>query len=240
MRQVPNFLTLTNLFCGCCALLYILHGQVDVAAWFTLGSFLCDYLDGMAARALGVHSPLGKQLDSLADVVSFGVAPGAMLYQMIAATQPLATEASVCLPALPAFVVSMFSALRLGKFNLDTRQTDYFIGLSTPACTIFVLGLALAVFKNRFGLSEILDNPYFFYVLTAGLSWLLVSEIPMFGMKIKRLDWRSNSLILIFLVLFAGFVFFVKELALSAIIVIYIVFSVVSKNKIVGAHRHSS
>jgi len=240
MRQhIPNFLTLSNLFCGCCAILYILNGQQEVAALFTLGSFFFDYLDGMVARALKVSSPLGKELDSLADVVSFGVVPGMMLYMMLkdnnwTAYPPASVLTNVSIEALPAFILSMFSAFRLGKFNLDTRQGSYFIGLSTPACTVFVLGLALTVQHDLLHMREILLNRWLLYALVGLLSWLLVSEIPMFGMKIKRFDWKSNQINLAFLLLFGILIFFLKALALSAIIVIYILTSIALKKKVVS------
>ena len=235
MKHIPNALTLANLFCGCCALLFTFYWRPEVAAMFTAGSFFFDYLDGMVARALKVSSPLGKELDSLADVVSFGVVPGAMLFQLIAGQGSFVPGWNTQLGqvmALPAFILSAFSALRLAKFNLDTRQANYFIGLSTPACTVFVLGLTLAANKDLFGLEEFIKNQWFVYGLIAVLSWLLVSEIPMFGMKIKRMDWASNAINLIFLGLFVVMVFLLKELALSAIIVVYILLSLVSKDKI--------
>ena len=240
MKHLPNALTLANLFCGCCALLFTFYWKPEVAAWFTAASFFFDYLDGMAARALKVSSPLGKELDSLADVISFGVVPGAMLYQLISGGNAFTSFAgaagmgeSISLIALPAFILSAFSGLRLAKFNLDTRQTDYFIGLSTPACTIFVLGLALTAHHDRFGLADIISNQWFIFALIPLLSWLLICEIPMFGMKIKRFDWASNKFNLSFLLLFAILLFFLKELAFSVIIVCYIVLSIVLKEKIV-------
>ncbi len=244
MRQhIPNLLTLSNLFCGCCAILYILHGEQSLAALFTLGSFFFDYLDGMIARALKVSSPLGKELDSLADVVSFGVVPATMLYMMLTwgtcahiarwITAPPEMLGYVCAAALPAFVLAMFSAMRLAKFNLDTRQANYFIGLSTPACTVFVLGLALATESNRFGIRELIFRPWLLYGLIAVLSWLLVSEIPMFGMKVKGFNWQSNRLNLAFLLLFGVLIFVFKELALSAIIVVYFVASLLFRKKVV-------
>lgn len=237
MKHIPNVLTLANLFCGCCALLYTFYWQPEMAALFTAGSFVFDYLDGMVARALKVSSPLGKELDSLADVVSFGVVPGALLYRMLSGDVSISAafgNSFVEIYALPAFVLSAFSALRLGKFNLDTRQTNYFIGLSTPACTVLVLGLALTAHHDLFGLKELIENQLFLYGLVGLLSWLLVSEIPMFGMKIKRFDWKSNVFNLIFLALFAVLVFFLEELALSAIIVCYILLSILFKKKIVA------
>ena len=237
MKHLPNALTLANLFCGCCALLYTLYWQPEIAALFTIGSFIFDYLDGMTARALRVSSPLGKELDSLADIVSFGVVPGAMLYCLLSGEVSIATDSGnslVDIYALPAFALSAFSALRLAKFNLDTRQANYFIGLSTPACTVFVLGLTLTAYHDLFGLKEMIENKWFLYGLTALLSWLLVSELPMFGMKIKRFDLKSNQANLAFLGLFVLLIFLLNELALSAIIVCYIVLSVIFKNKIVS------
>jgi CDP-diacylglycerol--serine O-phosphatidyltransferase len=247
IRQLPNLLTLCNLFCGCCAVMCVFNGQIVSAAWFLGGSFLFDYADGMAARALHVTSPLGKELDSLADMVSFGFVPGALMYMMIASDKWGTTYHSagfawasfphtISLEALPAFILTMFSGLRLGKFNLDTRQGSYFIGLSTPACTVLVLGLALGIVHNRFGMETWLlhGSPFVFYALTALLSWLLISEIPMFGMKIRQVDWRSNALNLGFLGLFLIMLFTIQELALPAIIVIYIAVSVLMKDKITG------
>ena len=215
--------------------MYTFYWQPEVAAMFTAASFFFDYLDGMAARALKVSSPLGKELDSLADVVSFVVVPGAMLYQLLSGAPSIAAafgQSFVEITALPAFVLSAFSGLRLAKFNLDTRQTSYFIGLSTPACTVFVLGLALTAHHDLFGLADIIGNQWFLYGVIALLSGLLVSEIPMFGMKIKRFDLPSNTFNLLFLALFGVLVFFLKELALSAIIVCYIGLSIVFKNKV--------
>ena len=235
MKHLPNALTLANLFCGCCAILHILYWQPETAALFTAGSFVFDYLDGMVARALKVSSPLGKELDSLADVVSFGVVPGAMLYQILAIPAVELSGSDMLLVqwhAVPAFILTAFSAFRLGKFNLDTRQTSYFLGLSTPACTVFVMGLTLSIAHNRFGAAEWLSAPGLIYGLIAILSWLLVSEVPMFGMKIKRMDWKSNVLIFVFLALLIGLSILLKELALSAIIVCYIVLSVIQKKKI--------
>jgi CDP-diacylglycerol--serine O-phosphatidyltransferase len=238
--QIPNAVTLLNLFFGCCALLQVLSGRPDLAVWFTLGSFACDTADGLVARALYVHSELGKQLDSLADVVSFGVVPGAMLYMMMAgnpawtAHPTLSISYSLVYPAaLPAFVLSMFAAYRLGKFNVDTRQTSYFLGLSTPGATVFVLGLALATYNNRYGLGDWLqDNRWVLYALTGVFSWLMVSEIPLAGLKIKGLRWKGNEALILLVALFLALLFLVQELAFCIIIPVYIAYSIVYKKAI--------
>ncbi len=237
-QHIPNALTLANLFCGCCALLFIFHGRLDLAAYCTAGSFLFDYADGMVARALGVSSPMGKELDSLADVVSFGVVPGSILYTLISgAASGNDPVELVVIRALPAFVLSVFSAYRLAKFNLDTRQTSYFLGLSTPACTVLVMGLGLAARHNHFGLAAVIQNQWFLYGLVAVLSALLVSEIPMFGMKVKRFDLRSNILNLVFAALFGVLIFLLKELALTAIIICYIALSIALKKQITHVEK---
>lgn len=230
-RHIPNFITLFNLFFGCCALLFIWNNQPETAAWCTAACFFCDYLDGMAARALHVHSPLGKELDSLADAVSFGVVPGAMMYKLLALSLCQGQD-GVCIAALPAFGLSMISALRLGKFNLDTRQTTYFIGLTTPACTVFVLGFSLAVQHQRFGIDQWALQPVLLYALTAVLSVLLITELPLLGMKIKKFNWEGLRVPLLFLVVFLVAVGLLKELALPAIILFYIAFSIVFKHEI--------
>jgi CDP-diacylglycerol---serine O-phosphatidyltransferase len=244
MKFLPNILTLFNLFCGCCALVSVFYGLPVVAAWFTAGCFLFDYADGMVARALKVSSPLGKELDSLADMVSFGVVPGAMLYNMMiygnyadqdaARTMFYIPQSNEVFFALPVFILSAFSALRLGRFNIDTRQKSYFIGLSTPACTIFVLGLVLAAHADRFGLAEAIRSPYFIYPLVVLLSWLMNAEIPMFGMKIRTFDLKGNAMLAIFVAIFALLFYVLKEFAFTFIILIYIILSIISKNKIIN------
>jgi CDP-diacylglycerol---serine O-phosphatidyltransferase len=235
MFNLPNLLTLSNLFLGCCAVLLILRGQPEWAAWCTLGSFLCDYADGMVARALKISGPLGKELDSLADVVSFGVVPSMMIYQMLANDKATGGGQAVAVAALPSFVLAAFSALRLAKFNLDTRQTSYFLGLSTPACTVFVLGLSLGMQHNRFGIGDFLQQQaWLIYVLIPILCALLISEIPMFGLKIKRFDLKSNLINVAFLGLLAFLANWLRELALSLVIVIYIIASIFLRKKITG------
>ncbi|MCB0523983.1 MAG: CDP-alcohol phosphatidyltransferase family protein [Saprospiraceae bacterium] len=238
MKQLPNALTLANLFCGCCAFVFVLYGEPVIAAMLTGASLVFDYLDGMVARALGVSSPIGKELDSLADVISFGAVPGAMIFQLLTDGQTIIQQGEgfkmISFVGFPAFILSAFSGYRLAKFNLDTRQGNYFIGLATPACTMFVLGLHLAHHYNRFGLAEMIANQWFLYALVIVLSWLLVSEIPMYGMKIKRADLASNVLNIAFVALFIVLVIILKELALSVIILSYVLLSLFSRNKILS------
>lgn len=234
--NLPNILTLSNLLSGCCAVLFIFHGQPETAAWFTLASFLFDYTDGMAARSLNISSPLGKELDSLADMVSFGVAPGAMLYLLLANPQHIYGECPVVWEALPAFLLSAFSGLRLAKFNLDTRQTTFFLGLSTPASTVFMLGLTLGAFRNVMGVGDFLAaNAWVIYGLIPVFSALLISEIPMFGLKLKRFDLKSNIALIGFLLLLIPAFYFFQVLAFSLLVVAYIGASLLWRGAVTGA-----
>jgi len=201
-KQIPNMITLLNLFCGCSALINILYGDFLNAFTFIFIGGLADYSDGMVARWLNVKSPFGKELDSIADMVTFGVVPGAILYMLInfrltAAnvgdnlSDQLVLEQSFSWLALPAFFVSAFAAIRLAKFNLDTRQSEQFIGLNTPACTMFVVGIMLIFQFDSFGLRPIVSNLYFLYALIPILSFLLVSELPMMAFKFKGLKWKG-------------------------------------------------
>lgn len=240
IRHLPNLLTLGNLFCGCCALLFILSGRIEEAALFTAGCFIFDYTDGLAARALGVASDLGRQLDSLADVVSFGVVPGALMYHMLAGkTCPSAwalyppdqVRPSICYAALPGFILAAFAALRLGKFNIDTRQTHYFLGLTTPATTVFVLGIALASAGNRFGIQMLL-SPGVLYGLIITLSWMMNAELPMFGLKFSKKTWWQPLAALGLTALLGSLV---GALALSAMVLLYVAASLFLPRAVVKA-----
>jgi CDP-diacylglycerol---serine O-phosphatidyltransferase len=232
MLNLPNFLTMLNLFCGCCAIVSLMSFQADVAAWFTLGSFVCDYADGMVARAMKISSPIGRELDSLADVVSFGVVPGMMLFMWLGdkGNNEYRPE------ALFAFVLSAFSALRLAKFNVDTRQKNFFYGLSTPACTLLVLGLTLAGYSNQYGLGDFLkSNSWIIYLIIPILSALLISDIPMFGMKIRSSHIQKNKVTLSFMLMCVVMLFTLKYVGLMLSVLVYIVLSVIFKNKIIDS-----
>lgn len=230
--HLPNLLTLTNLFLGCCAVVLLLDGRPDAAAWCTLGSFACDYADGLVARALKVAGDLGRQLDSLADVVSFGVSPAAMLYTL--AAQGVCGGLRLCPAALPAFILAVFAAYRLGKFNLDTRQKTYFLGLSTPAATVFVLGITLSAHHDLLGMKALAASVVSLYVLTAILSALMVSEIPMFGLKMRGFSGQYLWPLAVFAALGLALAVFLKYLALSVLVMAYIGGSLLFREKVIG------
>ncbi len=165
-RHIPNFITSLNLFSGCIGIILALQYRIDYAAYFIAVSALFDFLDGMAARVLHVKSEIGKELDSLADVVSFGVLPGIIVYQLMAAS-PNTPEAGsvISIFSLLALIIPVLSAVRLAKFNLDTRQTTSFIGLPVPANALFLGSLPLIKMQAGYSdslswLSGVTDNYY--------------------------------------------------------------------------------
>lgn len=231
-KHIPNFITLINLFLGCCAVASVLYGQFVQAFWFFMASGVADFLDGTFARVLKVGSPIGKQLDSLADMVSFGVVPGAVLYMLLvkgySGSDVLPIELTIA--ASPAFIVTLFAAIRLANFNIDERQTVDFIGLNTPSCAMFVMGLLLIHQFDSFGYGWLVTEPIFLYVIIPVLSWLMVAEFPMFSLKIKNFGWQGNEFKLSLLFLTILFFAFFREAAISMVILAYIVLSFV-KNK---------
>ncbi|MBT9393550.1 CDP-alcohol phosphatidyltransferase family protein [Hymenobacter sp. NST-14] len=226
-RHIPNAVTCLNLFSGCLALCHIFAGDLVTGAYFVALSALFDFFDGLLARALHVSSPIGKDLDSLADVVSFGVVPGAFLFALL-------QQSGAGLPGwLPyaGFIVTVFSALRLAKFNNDTRQSDSFIGLPTPACTLVVAALPLILDQDRFALSPFILNPWVLLALTLVLSGLLVAELPLFALKFKSLRWQENKVRLVFLLLSAGLLVTLGAAAVPLIILLYVVLSILTPAK---------
>lgn len=187
-KHIPNFITSLNLFSGCVAVFLAFNGNYQGAFIAILIAAVFDFLDGFAARMLKAYSPMGKELDSLADVISFGMAPGAIVFSLLNET-----GINELLPYL-AFLIPVFSGLRLARFNIDERQTSSFIGLPTPANAIFWAGLA-------FSFSDFLvTNLWILVVFTLLFSYLLVAEIPMFSLKFKNLAWKDNQIQFLFLI----------------------------------------
>lgn len=222
---IPNLLTLTNLFWGLIAIHFIQNGQFLFAFITILIAGVFDFADGFVARLLNVQSPLGKELDSLADMVSFGVVPGFALYHLI---NPLAQADlyGLNLYAIPAFIVTLFSAYRLAKFNLDERQHSDFIGLNTPAASGFIMGLLLISVYNPFDLFNSINSLWFYYSVVLIISFLLVSELPMIGFKFKNLGWADNKQRYMLIILAILAFLFLGSAAFSSIVVIYILFSI--------------
>jgi len=214
-KHIPNTITCLNLFSGCIGVLFALKGEFLFTFYCVLASGIFDFFDGMVARLLHVKSDIGKELDSLADVISFGFLPGAVLYKLL--------EASTVNDYLPylGFVVTAFSALRLAKFNIDDRQTSEFIGLNTPMNAFFVMSLPFIGEDYP----EWVYRPWVLLVVIIAVSLLLVSEIRLFSMKLSSLGWNENKFKYIFLLVAVLLLSILGFLALPLILLSYFVFS---------------
>lgn len=222
-RHIPNALTCCNLISGCIAVVYALNAIYSMALLFIVIGALFDFMDGMAARLLGVSSPIGKELDSLADDVTFGVAPASMLFTFLF-THPFPEPLVPLSPYLPylSFIMAAFSALRLARFNLDTRQATSFIGLPTPANALFWAGLIVGM-GPRLG-----SHPWIvlgLLLLSFVSSALLVAEIPMFALKFKHYKWRGNEVKYLFLLTSLPLLLIFRIVGISIVIAWYVAIS---------------
>jgi CDP-diacylglycerol---serine O-phosphatidyltransferase len=233
-KHIPNFITCLNLFTGCVAIYIAFQGNLEFAAYLVGLAAVFDFLDGMVARLLHAYSEIGKQLDSLADMVSFGVLPGIIMFQLMrksAMADPNTSLLQAEVFPFLAFIIIIFSALRLAKFNIDTRQTTLFIGLPTPANTLFIASLPLILATDQFNLSQYFMNQYVLLGLTLFLSYLLVAEIPLFALKFKNLAWKDNATRFIFLLIAIPLLFLLKFAAIPMIIVLYVLLSFFAQPK---------
>jgi CDP-diacylglycerol--serine O-phosphatidyltransferase len=220
-KHIPNSITCLNLISGCIATYWAFQGDAQLALLFIVIGAVFDFFDGMVARLLHVSSPIGKELDSLADDITFGFAPSAIVFNFLV---PLTTHLSPIIPYL-AFIMAAFSALRLAKFNLDERQALGFIGLPTPANALFWGSLLVGLGE------EIATLPYGGYLILAGVlisSYLLVSEIPMFALKFKTWGWKGNEVKFIFLLTCIPLLLLLGVSGLAAIIAWYVILSVLN------------
>jgi len=183
--HIPNTLTLLNLLSGVIGIIWVINGNILSGAYFIIIAAIFDFFDGFAARILDVQSEIGKQLDSLADLVSFGVLPGMVLFQLCSVNSTIEW--------LPYFtlIVPLFSAVRLAKFNLDTRQSDQFIGLPTPANSLFLSTLPFFAIKWPM-VGTWLTSPFFLILIAWVFSILLLTEIPLIALKFKSFDFSRN------------------------------------------------
>ncbi len=225
-RHIPNALTCMNLFSGCIACVMAFHANFEMAMLFIVIGAVFDFFDGLAARLLHAYSNIGKDLDSLADDVSFGVAPALIVFSLFKEIN-YPDYLSFLANWLPyaAFLIAIFSALRLAKFNNDTRQTTSFIGLPVPANALFWASLIA-------GCKPIASyHPLLTLALVCLFSWLLVSEIPMFSLKFKNLSWKDNKIAFIFVIISAILLITLKIAGFAAVIVWYILLSILTQKK---------
>ena len=231
--QIPNIITLLNLLSGCFALIFAFHQDFKFAFFFVcLGIFL-DFFDGFFARLFKVSSPLGLQLDSLADMVTSGVVPGVVMYQMMnqALGFPSFGWPTLLFPFL-GFIITLGSCYRLANFNIDTRQTDSFIGLPTPANALFILSLPLILFDNNYEfISEALSNEWVLLVISLVSAFMLNAEIPLFSLKIKNFSFAKNKLQIIFLSVSLLLLIFFKILGIPLLLIFYVLLSILTNKK---------
>jgi CDP-diacylglycerol--serine O-phosphatidyltransferase len=246
-KHIPNAITCCNLLCGCLAIVQAFEGNLVYAAYLVGLAAIFDFFDGFAARLLKVASPIGKDLDSLADMVTFGVVPGVVMFKLIFMSllcsitdgptsngwtiyPPLSANEHVKM-ILPeaviylAFLIPVFSAIRLAKFNNDTRQTSSFIGLPTPANAIFICSIPLIYEYSKIHIDL---NPYILIAITVVLSLLLVAEIPLFALKFRNFSWRGNRIKYVFLLLSLVMLITLQFVGIPLIIILYVLISVIT------------
>jgi CDP-diacylglycerol--serine O-phosphatidyltransferase len=222
-KHIPNSLSCLNLFCGCVACIAAFSGDFLLTGIWVVAGAVADFFDGFAARLLKSYSPIGKELDSLADDVTFGLAPAVAVFSFLqTAVVAYSFPAVEYIPYL-AFLLAVFSALRLAKFNIDERQTSSFIGLPTPANALFWVSLLIGIEQYA------ATHHYVFWIVVALIivfSFLLVCELPMFSLKMKNFSWKDNKLQYTLTVCIVVSVIFLKFSGLAVGILIYILLSV--------------
>lgn len=252
MKQIPNIFTLLNLFFGCLAIVYALQLEVSflyeldgtpimqsmqsslwMASLFMAIAGVIDFLDGFLARLLKAQSEMGKQLDSLSDVVSFGVAPGIILYQILRMSVMKDSDAvdTSTAWAYAAFAIPCFAAYRLAKFNLDTRQAYGFRGVPTPAVGLLIASFPLILYHNYFdgAINNLLLNKWVLYLIIAVLCYLMVADFPVQGLKFKDYTVKGNLNKIILLVIAVVAAFTLKWLAVPVVFIVYIVLSLATR-----------
>ncbi len=225
-KEIPNLLTLGNLLAGCIGLWFVMQGDLVSASYCMFISLVCDFFDGFLARALQAYSDLGKELDSLADMVSFGVLPAFILFSLV--EQSCGTQCTVGLfgfyKPFMVFILALMSAYRLAKFNIDTRQSDQFIGVPTPANGILIASLPLIIhFQPEYSAYILSFKGLLIYAVV--MSYLLVCELPLLAFKFKTWDWKSNQVKFIFLIFCIAALVMLKFAAIPVLVIAYILLS---------------
>ena len=236
-QHIPNFITLLNLFSGCIAVVFAVFNQLDLAALFVILGIFFDFFDGLMARLLNVQSELGVQLDSLADMVTSGLVPGVVMFQLLTMSQKggwnldlFGVHTEIGILPLFGFLITLASAYRLANFNVDENQVSSFLGLPTPANALLILSLPLILsYQNNTFLNDIILNQWFLIGVTIVSCFLLNSKIRLFALKFDNYGFKENGLKYIFLLLSLVFLLTLKFLAIPLIIVFYILCSLLRK-----------
>ena len=223
-KHIPNLLTISNLICGCIALYFTFKGELVFTAYLIGLAATFDFMDGAAARLLNVSNPIGKQLDSLADMVSFGLVPGAIVFHLLEGS-------TLSQYSFIALSIPIFSALRLAKFNVDQSQNENFIGLPTPAnCLVFISIPLITTFNSESTIAYLFKIPEILLVITILMSLALVSRINLFTLKFKNLKFQDNKFRFLLITMSIVLLTFIEFSAIPIIILIYIMMSIVKRN----------
>lgn len=223
LKQLPNFITLSSIFAACLALVYLESEAYTAVTYCIAYSLIADFLDGALARLLHARSELGKQLDSLADLVAFGVVPGLLVYHLLKPSGSL---------SFIGFLLPMSAAMRLGKFNLDNRQTDFFLGLPTPSVAIFFAGWVLVIQNDSFQLAAFFTQAYLIAGMVLLMSVLMLVEIELFSLKFKHFRWEGNQIRFIFALLTVSSIIGFGALGIVISILLYVLLSLISNRRI--------
>jgi len=230
-NQIPNFITLMNLLAGIVSIYLGMIGELQLSASLIFLAAIMDFLDGMLARVLDAKSEIGAQLDSLADIVSFGVAPAFVLFHTIEMVLEMQGQTDLNYLAFSAFLVPLFSAIRLAKFNIDESQSSSFAGLPTPAVGILLASFPIMVIvclaENKGFYYDLVTNVYFLVAVAIVSSLLMVSRLPMFALKFTSVSWAENQTRYIFIILSVFLILLLKLAAIPLIILLYIILSII-------------
>ncbi|GAB7256592.1 CDP-alcohol phosphatidyltransferase family protein [Polaribacter sp. OB-PA-B3] len=236
-KHIPNLLTLGNLFCGTIATILAVNNNFVYAGLFVVLGIFFDFFDGFAARLLNVSGELGKQLDSLADMVTSGVVPGIIMFKLIGDKQigSVIFIDEFNLPTILPFIgliLTLGACYRLAKFNIDTRQSESFIGLPTPAMSLFVISLPLILeYSNIELVNNLIRNNYFLITITLILTYLMNAELPLFSLKFKNYAVKNNIIKYLFLMISLFMIISLQYLSIPLIITIYVILSLISNSK---------
>ncbi|SHF31801.1 CDP-diacylglycerol--serine O-phosphatidyltransferase [Pedobacter caeni] len=227
IKQIPNAITSANLFTGCIGIVFAFNQDLRSAALCILISLIIDFFDGFAARLLNVSGPMGKELDSLADMVSFGVLPSVILFHMA----PKAFFGYTDFPVLSylAFFIAVFSAYRLAKFNLDTRQTDKFIGVPTPAISAVIASVPFIFESDTFYFDSSTTTVLLYLAFIPLACYLLISEIQLIALKFKKFGFAENKFRYILMISSVLLLLIFKFVGIPLILVLYIILSIIEQ-----------
>ena len=232
-KHIPHFLTLGNLLCGTLATIFAVQSDFSLAGIFVVIGIFFDFLDGFVARLLKVSGELGKQLDSLADMVTSGVVPGIIMSKLIQdnlISRSNSFDTAVLDISIIGLILTLSACYRLAKFNLDTRQSDSFIGLPTPAMSLFVISLPLIQMHTDIKIiQDLISNNYFLIAVTWFLSYLVNAEIPLFSLKFKEHSFKNNWVKYIFLLTSLILIFTLNFISIPIVILLYVFLSLIKK-----------